>query len=106
MYLIIPGNACTISLLTAPSQTLLLVLIRGMWGTLLLCFLAILLLNCVTLGVLSSPSLNELFLWPAMFYFYLYGFFLDSKLLEGPYLCCSKISLCNIYVLVLSVYPL
>ena len=64
------------------------------------------LLNCVTLGVLSSPSLNELFLWPAMFYFYLYGFFLDSKLLEGPYLCCSKISLCNIYVLVLSVYPL
>lgn len=49
MYLIIPENVCTSSLLTAPSQTLLLVHIREMWDTLHFCSLVILLLNCVTL---------------------------------------------------------
>lgn len=80
MYLIIPGNACTISLLTAPSQTLLLVLIRGMWGTLLLCFLAILLLNCVTLDSImmwalhlpcfAAAELGTLFMFLSLFRFH------------------------------------
>lgn len=50
---------------------------------------------------LSSPRLRQLFLWPSMFYFYLYIFFQGSKLLEGSHLCCGQISLCSFCLLVL-----
>lgn len=48
-----------------------------------------------------SSRFRQLFVWPGIFYFYLYIFFQGSKSLESSHLCCGQISLCNFYFLFL-----